>query len=57
METSIPLRPLERMAATTPIAYWNDSCAVDELADPIVHGAVGSAQLRAKVWKEAGLPG
>ena len=57
METSIPLRPLERMAATTPIAYWNDSCAVDELADPIVHGAVGAAQLRAELWKEAGLPG
>jgi transaldolase len=42
METPIPLRPLERMAATTPTAYWNDSCAVDELADAIAHGAVGA---------------
>jgi hypothetical protein len=42
METPIPLRPLERTAATTPTAYWNDSCAVDELADAIVHGAVGA---------------
>lgn len=42
METRIPLRPLERMAATTPTAYWNDSCAVDELADAIAHGAVGA---------------
>jgi transaldolase len=42
METPMALRPLERMAATTPTAYWNDSCAVDELADAISHGAVGA---------------
>jgi len=34
--------PLQRMAATTPTAYWNDSCAVDELTYAVERGAVGA---------------
>ncbi len=34
--------PLMKMARTTPTDYWNDSCAVDELAYAIERGAVGA---------------
>jgi transaldolase len=34
--------PLHEMSATTPTDYWNDSCALDELAYGIEHGAVGA---------------
>src|SRR5579862_4128484 len=34
--------PLHEMAATTPTDFWNDSCALDELAYAIDNGAVGA---------------
>ena len=34
--------PLLRMVQSTPTDYWNDSCAVDELAYAIERGAVGA---------------
>jgi transaldolase len=34
--------PLLRMAQSTPTDYWNDSCAIDELAYAIERGAVGA---------------
>lgn len=34
--------PLARMVATTPTDYWNDSCAVDELAYAAERGATGA---------------
>jgi transaldolase len=34
--------PLLRMARSTPTDYWNDSCALDELAYAIERGAVGA---------------
>src|SRR6266536_4417318 len=34
--------PLLRMVQSSPTDYWNDSCAVDELADAIERGAVGA---------------
>ena len=34
--------PLSRMVATTPTDYWNDSCAVEELAYAIERGATGA---------------
>ena len=34
--------PLLKMAQTTPTAYWNDSCAADELKYAIARGAVGA---------------
>lgn len=34
--------PLARMAETTPTQYWNDSCAVDELAYAVERGATGA---------------
>ena len=33
---------LHQMAMTTPTHFWNDSCALDELAFAIEHGAVGA---------------
>ena len=33
--------PLLRMVQTTPTEYWNDSCAVDELAYAVERGATG----------------
>jgi len=34
--------PLLRMVQSSPTAYWNDSCAIDELAYAIERGAVGA---------------
>ena len=34
--------PLSRMVATTPTDYWNDSCAVAELAYAVERGATGA---------------
>ena len=34
--------PLLRMVQSTPTDYWNDSCAIDELAYAIERGAVGA---------------
>ena len=34
--------PLQRMVDTTPTDYWNDSCAVAELADAVSRGATGA---------------
>ena len=34
--------PLAEMAATTPTQFWNDSCALNDLAFAIEHGAVGA---------------
>jgi len=34
--------PLHEMAVTTPTDFWNDSCALDELAYAIDNGAVGA---------------
>ena len=34
--------PLHEMASTTPTDFWNDSCALDELAYAIDNGAVGA---------------
>src|SRR5664280_3652856 len=34
--------PLAAMVATTPTDYWNDSCAVDELAYAVARGATGA---------------
>ncbi len=41
MATMTP-SPLLRTVSTTPTDYWNDSCAVDELAYAIENGAVGA---------------
>lgn len=41
--TSVALEsPLLRMAAETPTDYWNDSCAIDELAYALERGATGA---------------
>jgi transaldolase len=34
--------PLLRMTQETPTQYWNDSCAVDELAYAVERGATGA---------------
>jgi hypothetical protein len=34
--------PLLRMVQQTPTDYWNDSCAVDELAYAVQRGATGA---------------
>ena len=34
--------PLLRMTEETPTQYWNDSCAVEELAYAIERGATGA---------------
>ena len=34
--------PLLRMTLETPTEYWNDSCAVDELAYAVERGATGA---------------
>src|SRR3982750_1071125 len=34
--------PLQRMAATTPTDYWNDSSSVEELTYAIARGATGA---------------
>ena len=34
--------PLARMVETTPTDYWNDSCAVDDLAYAVERGATGA---------------
>ncbi len=39
---TMTMSPLLRTVSTTPTDYWNDSCAVDELAYAIEHGAVGA---------------
>jgi transaldolase len=36
------LGPLHQTVATTATDFWNDSCAADELADAMLHGAVGA---------------
>lgn len=42
MVTNAPGSPLLRMTRETPTQYWNDSCAVDELAYAIERGATGA---------------
>src|SRR5512143_3369311 len=39
---TMTMSPLLQTVSTTPTDYWNDSCAVDELAYAIEHGAVGA---------------
>lgn len=39
---TMTMSPLLRTVSTTQTDYWNDSCAVDELAYAIEHGAVGA---------------
>ena len=34
--------PLLRMVQATPTDYWNDSCAVEELAYAVERGATGA---------------
>ncbi len=42
MTTTALQSPLLRMTQETPTQYWNDSCAVDELAYAIERGATGA---------------
>ena len=42
MSTTDPISPLLRMTRETPTGYWNDSCAVDELAYAVARGATGA---------------
>ena len=42
MITTIVESPLLRMTQETPTQYWNDSCAVDELAYAVERGATGA---------------
>ena len=42
MTTTALDSPLLRMTQETPTQYWNDSCAVDELAYAIERGATGA---------------
>jgi transaldolase len=47
--------PLALTVATTPTDIWNDSCAVDELAYAIAHGATGATAnptIVNDVWKK-----
>ena len=42
VSTGVVTSPLQRMAATTPTDYWNDSSSVEELAYAIARGATGA---------------
>ncbi len=42
MSPSAADSPLARMVETTPTDYWNDSCAVDDLAYAVERGATGA---------------
>jgi transaldolase len=42
MTTTAPGSPLLRMTQETPTQYWNDSCAVEELAYAVERGATGA---------------
>ncbi len=42
MLTAAPHSPLLRMTQETPTQYWNDSCAVEELAYAVERGATGA---------------
>lgn len=42
MATTVLQSPLLRMTQTTPTQYWNDSCAVAELAYAVERGATGA---------------
>jgi len=42
ISTEIVTSPLQRMAATTPTDYWNDSSSVEELEYAVARGATGA---------------
>ena len=42
VSTEVVTSPLQRMAATTPTDYWNDSSSVEELTYAIARGATGA---------------
>src|SRR3954468_12909166 len=42
VSTEVVTSPLQRMAATTPTDYWNDSSSVAELTYAIARGATGA---------------
>ena len=42
MSPSAARQPAARMVETTPTDYWNDSCAVDDLAYAVERGATGA---------------
>ena len=49
--------PLQQTVTTTPTDYWNDSCAIEELAYGLQHGAVGATtnpQIVVMVLKKEG---
>ena len=50
MTTTAHDSPLLRMTQETPTQYWNDSCAVDELAYAVERGATGRPRTRASCW-------
>ena len=55
MSTTIPDSALLRMVRRTPTDYWNDSCAVAELAHAVERGAVGATSnpsIVLEVWKK-----
>ena len=42
VSTEVVASPLQRMAATTPTDYWNDSSSVEELTYAVARGATGA---------------
>ena len=42
VSTEVVTSPLQRMAATTPTDYWNDSSSVEELTYAVARGATGA---------------